>query len=87
MSARAIYQPLPQIPDALRRRDVEVVAVALFHVAADGSATVELVQATFDTGLNRALLETLKTWRFFPALESGRPVASTIEIRIPISVR
>jgi protein TonB len=87
MSARAIYQPLPQIPDALRHRNVEVVAVALFHVAADGSATVELVQATFEPSLNRALLDTLKTWRFFPALEQGHPIASTIEIRIPISVR
>ena len=87
MSARAIYQPLPQIPDALRRRDVDVVAVARFQVAADGSAAVELVQPTFDTALNHALLETLKTWRFFPALENGRPVASTVELRIPISVR
>ena len=87
MSARAIYQPLPQIPEALRHRNIEVVAVAVFHVAADGSATVELVQATFEPSLNRALLDTLKTWRFFPALEQGHPVASTIEIRIPISVR
>src|SRR5256885_1263376 len=79
--------PLPQIPEALRRRDVEVVALALFRVAIDGSATVELVQPTFDTGLNRALLDTLKTWRFFPALDNGRPVASTVQIRIPISVR
>jgi protein TonB len=87
MSARAIYQPLPQVPENLRRRDIEVVAVALFHVAADGSVTVELKQATFEPALNRALLETLKTWRFFPALESGKPVASTVEIRIPVSVR
>jgi len=87
MSARAIYQPLPQIPEALRRRDVDLVAVALFHVGADGSATVELVQATFEPRLNRALLDTLKTWRFFPALEQGHPIASTVEIRIPISVR
>jgi protein TonB len=87
MSARAIYRPMPEIPDTLRRRNVNVVAVALFHVGADGSATVELVQATFEPSLNRALLDTLKTWRFFPALENGKPITSTIEIRIPISVR
>jgi protein TonB len=86
MSARAIYRPLPEIPEALRRRNIDVVAVALFRVAADGGAQVELVQGTFDPALNRALTDTLKTWRFFPALEDGKPIASTIEIRIPISV-
>jgi protein TonB len=87
MSARAIYRPLPEIPETLRRRNIDVVAVALFRVAADGSAQVELVQATFDPRLNRALTDTLKTWRFFPALDNGKPIASTIEIRIPISVK
>jgi protein TonB len=87
MSARAIYRPLPEIPEALRRRNIDVVAVALFRVAADGSAQVELVQGTAEPTLNRALLDTLKTWRFFPALADGKPTASTIEIRIPISVK
>jgi len=27
------------------------------------------------------------SWRFFPALQDDKPVASTIEIRIPISVK
>jgi protein TonB len=87
MSARAIYRPLPEIPEALRRRNIDVVAVALFRVASDGSAQVELVQGTAEPTLNRALLDTLKTWRFFPALDDGKPTASTIEIRIPISVK
>jgi periplasmic protein TonB len=87
MGARAIYQPLPQIPEALRRRSVEVIAVARFWVAANGGARVELTEPTSDAELNRALLESLKRWRFFPALQDGRPIASTIDIRIPISVR
>jgi TonB family protein len=87
MSARAIYQPMPEIPDALRHRNVELVAIARFRVGADGKAEVELVQSTPEPSLNRALLERLKAWRFFPAMASGKPVASVIEIRIPISVR
>ena len=86
MSARALYQPLPEIPEELRRQNLEAVAVARFHVAADGSARVELVRATNDTRLNQALLSTLARWRFFPAMEQGRPVASDLEIRVPISV-
>ena len=87
MSARALYQPTPEIPEELRRQNLEAVAVARFRVAADGCAQVELVRPTNDTRLNQTLLSTLARWRFFPAMEQGRPVASDLEIRLPISVR
>lgn len=87
MSARAIFKPMPEIPESLRRRTIDVVAVARFRVDAGGGAEVELTQPTSDPDLNRALIETLKRWRFFPATQAGKPVASTIEIRIPISVK
>jgi protein TonB len=87
MSARALYRPLPEVPESLRHRDVELLAVARFQVAADGSAQVELVEPTSEPALNQSLLAMLRTWRFFPALEDGRPVVSTIDIRIPISVK
>lgn len=85
--ARAISQPLPEIPEALRHRSIEIIAVARFKVAANGSAQVELTGPTADSDLNRALLESLRRWRFFPAMQDGKPVASAVEIRIPISVR
>jgi protein TonB len=87
MSARAIYKPMPEIPEALRRRTIELVAVARFRVAASGSAQVELVEPTSDPDLNRALLESLRRWRFFPAMQAGKPVTSTLDIRIPVSVK
>lgn len=87
MGARALYKPLPEIPDALRRRSVDVVALARFKVAADGSAQVELIEPTSDPDLNRALLDSLKRWRFFPAMQDGKPVASSVDIRIPVSVK
>ena len=87
MGARALYKPLPEIPEALRHQNIEVVAVARFRVAASGSAQVDLIEPTSDPDLNRALLESLKRWRFFPAMQDGKPVASTVDIRIPISVR
>ena len=87
MGARAIYQPLPQIPEELRRRTIEMVAVARFRVAAHGGAQVELTQPTSDPEVNRVVLESLKRWRFFPAMQDGKPIASTVDIRIPISVK
>jgi len=87
MSARVIYQPMPEIPEALRRRTIDLVAVARFRVEANGRTQVELIEPTPDPELNRALLEALRRWRFFPATQAGRPVASTIDIRIPVSVK
>jgi periplasmic protein TonB len=87
MGARALYRPMPEIPEELRHRELAVVAMARFHVATDGSATVELLQATTDPRLNTALTSALQKWRFFPAMDNGRPIASTIDIRVPIEVR
>lgn len=85
--ARAIYKPLPEIPESLRHQNIDVVAVARFRVAATGRAQVELIQPTPDPDLNRALLDSLQRWRFFPGMEDGKPVPSTVDIRIPIIVR
>ncbi|HTO55084.1 MAG TPA: energy transducer TonB [Myxococcota bacterium] len=87
ISARALYRPLPDVPERLRHRELALVAVARFQVATDGTVQVELVEPTTDPALNGDLIAKLRTWRFFPALEDGQPVASTLEVRIPISVR
>src|SRR5271169_2409771 len=82
--ARAIIKPMPQIPDDLREDAFNSVALALFHIAIDGSVTVELARPTPNPRLNRLLLNTLKQWRFIPAIKNGKPVASTEEIVIKI---
>jgi protein TonB len=87
MGPRALYQPKPEIPEELRHHRLDLVAVARFQVAANGSTQVELIEPTPEPLLNRALLEILVKWRFFPALEGGRPVASTIDVRIPVTVK
>ena len=87
MGARVLYQPKLEIPEELRRHALALTALARFRVAANGSTQVELVEPTPDPTLNRALMDTLRKWRFFPALANGKPVASTVDIRIPISVQ
>ena len=86
LGARAISKLLPEIPDSLPG-PASVVAIARFKVAADGSAQVEVIEPTTDPELNHALLDSLKRWRFFPAMLNGKPVASSNEIRIPVSVK
>jgi len=87
MGAQAIERPLPKIPDDLREETFSVTAVARFQIAADGTATVELARPTPNPRLNRLLLDTLKNWRFFPAMKDGKPVASVQEIRIQFEVK
>lgn len=86
-AARALYRPLPVIPDDLRGQAIEMEALARFDIKADGTATVVLVRPTPIPALNRIVLSTLATWRFFPAMEGGKPVASTQEVRVQLEVR
>jgi periplasmic protein TonB len=87
LGARAIYAPVPTIPDDLREHVFETVAVAHFQVSFDGSAKVSLIRPTSNPRLNGILLDTLKQWRFFPAIRSGIAIESEFDVRIPIAVQ
>jgi periplasmic protein TonB len=86
IGARALYAPKPAIPDDLRENLLETEAVAHFMVGLDGEASVTLVKPTSSPRLNQVLLETLRQWKFFPAIKSGVAIASEFDIRIPITV-
>ncbi len=85
--ARAIVRPMPQIPDDLREGAFNSAALARFHIAVDGSATVELARPTQNPRLNRILLDSLRKWRFIPAIKNGKPVASTENIVVRVEVK
>jgi protein TonB len=85
-AARAIAQPLPELPDDLREQAYQTVATARFVIHADGSVDVELLKPTPNPRLNQLLLEALRKWRFFPALQSGRPVESRQDVRVHFNV-
>lgn len=86
MGARAIYQPKPEIPDDMRDQSVHVLVLARFHITADGTVTVELVKPAADPRINQLLLNTLRDWRFFPAIQNGKPVDSDQDIQIHFDV-
>jgi periplasmic protein TonB len=85
--ARAIYSPVPKIPDDLREVAFEAVAVAHFLVSYDGKVKVNLAKPTSDPRLNQILLSTLEQWRFFPAMRGGVAIDSEFDVRIPITVQ
>jgi protein TonB len=87
VGARAIYAPTPVIPDDLREDVIQTEAVARFNVSFDGISEVTLEKPTSNPRLNQVLLDTLKQWKFFPAVKNGVAIPSTFEVRIPISVQ
>ncbi len=87
LGARAIYSPVPKIPDDLREVAFETVAVAHFEVSYDANVKVTLAKPTADPRLNQILLGTLQQWRFFPAMKGGVAIDSAFDVRIPITVQ
>ena len=87
LGARAIYSPVPKIPDDLREMAFEAVAVAHFEVSYDGNVKVTLAKPTPDPRINQILLSTLRQWRFFPAMKGGVAINSAFDVRIPITVQ
>lgn len=85
--AHAIYAPVPKIPDELRENVFNAVAVAHFKVSYDGTVDVTLSTPTPDPRINQILLDTLKGWKFFPAMKEGVAVNSEFDVRIPVSVQ
>lgn len=86
LGARAIYQPIPKIPEELRYEAIRAEAVARFHINVDGTVAVELIKPTTNPRINQIILNTLRTWKFLPALQNGNPVPSVQEIKIHVEV-
>lgn len=85
-AARVISQPMPSLPDDLREDAYQTFAVARFDIHADGTIEVELSKPTQNPRLNSLLLETLRKWRFFPAMQGGHPVESHQDVRVHFNV-
>lgn len=85
--ARAMYAPAPTIPDDMRENPFSTVAVARFKVSPEGDVSVTLVKPTPNPRLNQILLDTLKQWKFFPAMKDGVVINSEFDVRIPIAVQ
>jgi protein TonB len=84
--ARLLSQPLPVLPDDLREMAYRAEALARFAVHPDGTFDIRLVTPTQNPRLNQILLETLRKWRFFPAMDNGYPVESHQDVRIHFNV-
>lgn len=83
----AISKPTPRYPpEALRNGETGKVVVRI-EVSADGEPTdVSIVARSGSRSLDRAAVQAAKRWRFRPAHQNGRAVASAVEVPIEFAL-
>lgn len=84
---RAIYAPVPTIPDDMRDEVMQATAVVRFHVSRNGSADVMIVTSTEFSELDELILATLRQWRFSPAVRDGVKIDADAEVRLLVTVQ
>jgi TonB family protein len=78
----------PDIPESLRQRPAEWVAVARVHVERDGVSEVTMTEPSANTAIDAAILAALRQWRFRPTFIKGYlPIDSTVELRLTLAVK
>jgi len=85
--AVALTSPVPQIPDSLRSESLKTFIRARFDIAADGTAQVTLLTSSGSAELDQLTLQTLRQWRWKPALQNGVSVPSIERLRIEYEVQ
>ena len=80
-------QPIEQIKPvyplgSLARRDQGYVAISLEIDAAGVPTNAFVSRPSGHDELDQTALETLRRWRFHPAIRGGKPVASTMQVPI-----
>jgi hypothetical protein len=84
--ARLLTPSEPELPAELSDRAFSFDVTARLTIALDGAVTqVMLSQPTPEPYLNQALIVALQRWRYYPAVDAGKPVASTVEVNFTIS--
>jgi protein TonB len=82
-----VYAPAPSIPDDMRDEVMQAIAIARFEVSRDGTAKVSLLSATNYSELDDIILDTLRQWRFKPAMKNGVAIDSVADVRLLITVK
>ena len=79
---RAVYQPDPVYPAALRSRKIDGVVTVIFVVDANGRVANAKVEKSSDPAFDKPALDAVRKWKFEPAMKEGRKVSA--KMRAPI---
>ena len=79
---RAVYAPEPEYSEEARKAKYQGTCVLSLVVGADGRPRDMNVTRSLGLGLDEKALQTVKTWKFEPALKDGKPVAVLISVEV-----
>lgn len=82
-----IYRPNPPYPQDAKAAKLEGNVVLQVTIEADGTVSSVEVVKSLDKRLDASAVQTVKTWKFLPAMKAGKPVPfkSTISINFKLS--
>lgn len=82
---RAILQPAPEYPAALRKQKLDGTVYVLFMVDRTGRVENPIVQKSTNPAFEPAALQAVKRWKFEPGKRNGQAVV--FRMRIPITFK
>ena len=81
-----IYKPEPVYTKEARAAKLQGIVELQIMVAADGMVSDVKVTKPFDKGLDESAVQTVKTWKFLPAMKAGKPVAWTGVVEVSFKI-
>jgi len=81
-----IYKPEPPYTKEARDAKLEGTVLLRMTVAPDGTVSDVKVKKGLSLGLTENAVETVKTWRFEPAMKAGKPVPRKITVEVSFKI-
>lgn len=86
--ARLAAQPEIPYPSAAARSRAEGTVLLLVQVDANGNATdVSVEKRSGSRDLDRAAQQAVRNWKFEPAMQGGKPVASAVRVPVDFTLQ
>ena len=82
----AIYAPSPIIPSYLQNQDIHATVVVLFYINSLGEVVPRLTRSSGNTELDFVALDTVKKWKFKPAIRDRQPIDAKVSLKIIFEV-
>jgi TonB family protein len=83
---RALSAPDPQYTEEARRERFRGEVLLCVVVGADGEPRNIWVARTLGHGLDASSVETIKHWKFSPAVKNGEPVAAVVNVETSFNI-
>jgi TonB family protein len=80
--AKAIYRVDPEYPEDARAKKIEGTVVLGLTIDHDGLPQNIQVKKSLYPSLDQSAIETVRKWRFEPALKSGQPVSMWVSVEV-----